>query len=73
MVSHGFDVIQHFCRSRIAVDFIALVDDLTQLFLVAQKIDLKAVRILGSVDKAEILRNILIEDESSHRGSHRNR
>ena len=70
MVTHRLDVIQHLRRSGVAVSFVTLVDDLPQLFLIAQEIDFQAVRILSSVHKSQILRNVLVENKSANRGFH---
>ena len=41
MVTYRLDVIQHLRRSGVAVSFVTLVDDLPQLFLIAQEIDFR--------------------------------
>ena len=46
----------------------ALVDDLSEFLLSAKEVYLESVRIFRSVYKAEILRDALVEDESSDSG-----
>ena len=48
--------------------FVALIDNRTQLFLVAKEVNFQGIRVNISVNKAEILRNLLVVDESSHSG-----
>ena len=68
MESHIFNIIQHDGCSGIAVHPIAPVDNLTQLFLVTEEVNFQCVRIRVSVYKSQVLRNLLVENKSSHRG-----
>ena len=56
-------MVQHFDGSRIGVDFKAFLDDFSQFFFTDQEVNLQSVRILFSVNKPQILRNVLVEDE----------
>ena len=69
-VAHSLDVVQNLSRRRGAVDRDDLFKDSLQILLLHQAVNLKLEFILrlSAVDKAQILRNNLIEEESSERG-----
>ena len=66
----ALDVVQHLRGLRIAVGAEALVDDAGEVLLAAQEADLEGVRVFVSVDEAQILRDLLVEDEASDGGFH---
>ena len=67
-VSHRLDVVKHQDRTGILMCSEALVDDLTELLLSADEVDLESVLVLASVNKAKILRDPLVVDETSDCG-----
>ncbi len=66
-IAHGLDMVQNLRRSRGAVNRDNLLKDSLQVLLLYQAVDLKLELILrlAAVDKAQILRDDLIEEESS--------
>ena len=71
LVTHGLDVVQHENCTGVSVSLEALVNDLSKFFLSAKEINFKSERIFASVYESEILRDSLVEDESSHSGFHK--
>ena len=67
LIALSLNIIKHFRRNGCAVDTDTLVNDLAEIALLNEEVDLKlehAVYILGvTLNKAEILRNRIVEDD----------
>ena len=67
LIALSLNIIKHFRRNSCAVDTDTLVNDLAEIALLNEEVDLKlehAVYILGvTLNKAEILRNRIVEDD----------
>ena len=66
------DIVENVRRAGSPVDLDAAIDDLAELLLAHQEIDLifEGVFRIGAVDKAEILRDRIVEDNASDGGIH---
>ena len=66
-VAHRLNIIKHLCRNRETVLFDTKVDNLTELLLAAGHINLQIKQLgrIASINKTEVLRNVLIEDKTS--------
>ena len=68
MVTRILDVVEHEGCFGVAVSLETCCDDLSECFLVAEEVYFKCIRIFLSVYETEILRESLVEDESSYCG-----